>query len=87
MLSVARNNALDLGFLICLQSVVVKPHREQQTDNEALTTSVMGAWDEIPFTKLSNVISRIHFVLLLVAEDNREGWCREQTRTSHEGSQ
>ena len=63
-------NTLDLGFWMCLQAEVEKLHREQRTDNEALTKSVMDAWNNLPCEKLANVISRIPVVLQLIAEDN-----------------
>ena len=61
---------MDLGFWMCLQAEVEKLHREQRTDNEALTKSVMDAWNNVPCEKLANVISRIPIVLQLIAEDN-----------------
>jgi len=55
---------------MCLQAKVEKLHREQQTDNEALTKSVMDAWNKILCEKLANVISHIPIILQLIAEDN-----------------
>ena len=63
---------MDLGFWMCLQAKVEKLHKEQQTDNEALTKSVMDAWNNVPCKELANVISCIPIVLQLIAEDNGE---------------